>query len=172
MRTVLGVAVLAGLAVIVALPARAQETQHPAVTAENLRAQMRDVQAQEADLKVRLDQLNWDLKPENIEHYFAGVGSTRPEELREQRRRQLQLQKDATVNQLEQLATSKQRLEAAILATETQAYQQGMMGKTSLVVHRIWGDHRPLVLTGMVLTGALAGMLVVVPLVRRRRRNS
>lgn len=171
MRVVMSVSVVAVLALLISLPARAQEAQNPAVTAENLRAQLRDVQAQEADLKIRLDQVNWDLKPENIERYFSGVGSTRPEELREQRRRQLQLQKDAIVQQLDLLATSRQRLESAVLTAETQAYQQGMMGKTNLLAQKIWKDHRPLVLTGMGLTGALAGMLVVVPIVRRRRRN-
>jgi len=57
--------------------------------AASMRAQLVETQARQAELQMRLQQLEEDLKPENIEHSLAGVGSTHPEELREARRRQL-----------------------------------------------------------------------------------
>jgi hypothetical protein len=102
----------------------AQDTPSAAESAENLRSQLRDVQSRETELQLRVQQLDWDLKSENIERYFAGVGTTRPEELREQRRRQLQLQKEGVLAQLDQLTTSRLNLEASISTADAQAYQQ------------------------------------------------
>jgi hypothetical protein len=99
---------------------------------ENLRSQMADVQNQEVELKNRLDQLEIDLKPENIERYFSGFGSTRPEELREQRRRQLQSEKDRINNELNQLALKRARLSSAIVEAEAKAYQQSALGQAAL----------------------------------------
>ena len=91
---------------------------------ENLRSQLNDVQAKEAALQTRLKQLEEDLKPENIEKYFALNGSTHPEELREQRRRQLEGERDGVRTQLDQLASSRARLEASIATAEAAAYRQ------------------------------------------------
>ena len=107
------------------LPISAQEAGDGR-TVEELRAELSTAQDRVADLKIRLEQLNFDLKPENIERHFNGFGSTRPEELRESRRRQLQTEKDRVVAQLEQLASSCTGLEAAINAAQASAYQQGM----------------------------------------------
>lgn len=91
---------------------------------EQLRSQLSDIQANEAELQARDKQLDEDLRPENIERSLALNGSTRPEELREQRRRQLEKQKEEVRSQLEQLATSRARLEAAITTAEAAAYRQ------------------------------------------------
>jgi hypothetical protein len=114
-----------------AVSAFAQEAS-AAETVENLRGQLSDLQNQEIDLKNRSDQLDFDLRPENIENYFAGVGSTRPEELREQRRRQLQSEKDRIANQLNELASKRTRLESAIAEAEAKAYQQSALGQAAL----------------------------------------
>ncbi|HXS02138.1 MAG TPA: hypothetical protein VN724_16300 [Pyrinomonadaceae bacterium] len=98
--------------------------QDAAETVEKLRAQLLDVQMQEDGLRGRLDQLNEAIKPENIERSLAGVGSTRPEELREHRRRQLAIERDGVQAQLKTLETSRQRLESAIANAEALAYQQ------------------------------------------------
>src|SRR5882762_3523219 len=79
--------------------------------AAKLRAQLTEVQARQEEQQARLRYLEEELKPENIEHSLAGVGSTHPEELREQRRRQLEKEKAAVSAQLEQLAISRTRLE-------------------------------------------------------------
>lgn len=88
--------------------------------AENLRAQLRDVQAKEADLQGRLDVLDEAVKPENIERAMAGYGATHPEDLREQRRKQLENERTRVRAQLEQLGTSRTRLEAAITTADSQ----------------------------------------------------
>jgi hypothetical protein len=98
--------------------------QDAAETVEKLRAQLLDVQAQEEGLRVRAQELDEAIKPENIERSLAGVGSTRPEELRESRRRQLAIQRDGVQAQLRTLETSRQRLESAIANAEALAYQQ------------------------------------------------
>ncbi len=92
-----------------------------------LRAQLAEVQTQQANLQVRLTQLEEALKPENIANSLAGVGSTRPEELREQRRKQLETEKAGVSAQLERLAGSQRRLETAVAEADALAYQQSAL---------------------------------------------
>jgi cell division protein FtsB len=99
--------------------------------AANLRAQLIETQAKQAELQLRLEQLEEDLKPENIERSLAGVGSTHPEELREARRRQLEIQKKGVQAQLEVLAASRTRLEAAIARADTESFQQSAIGPSA-----------------------------------------
>jgi hypothetical protein len=47
--------------------------------AANFRVQLTEVQLRQAELQARNEQLEEDLKPENIERGLAGIGSTRPE---------------------------------------------------------------------------------------------
>jgi TolA-binding protein len=92
--------------------------------AAQLRAQLADVQAQQTALQARLDQINEDIKPENIERSLAGVGSTHPEDLREARRRQLETQRQGLQRQLDNLAATRARLETAIAAADAQSYRE------------------------------------------------
>jgi chromosome segregation ATPase len=89
--------------------------------AENLRAQLRDVQMKEADLQARADQLDWDSKPENIERTLYNTGSTRPEEAREARRRGLENEKTRIRSQLDLMTQSRARLESAIATADSEA---------------------------------------------------
>jgi hypothetical protein len=114
--------VLALLTLSVAV--HAQESGSAAERVEKLRAQLLEVQGKEDVLRGRLDQLNESIKPENIERSLAGIGSTKPEQLREARRRQLAIERDGVLVQLKTLETSKQRLESAIANAEALAYQQ------------------------------------------------
>jgi 5'-deoxynucleotidase YfbR-like HD superfamily hydrolase len=82
--------------------------------------ELRDVESQQADLQARADELAYASKPENIERSVAGYGTTRPEELREQRRRQLENEKLRVQKQLEQLAANHTRLEQAIAAADAE----------------------------------------------------
>jgi hypothetical protein len=102
----------------------AQETASAAETVEKLKAQLLDVQGKEEDLRSRVQQLDESLKPENIERSLAGIGSTRPEDLRESRRRQLTIQRDGLLAQLQTLENNRQRLETALANAEIVAYQQ------------------------------------------------
>ncbi len=90
----------------------------------SLHAQLDEVEAKQAELQTRLQKLEESLKPENIEHSLAGVGSTHPEELREQRRRELEIERNGVKAQLGLLGTSHARLETAIARAEAEAYRQ------------------------------------------------
>jgi hypothetical protein len=102
----------------------AQESSSAAESVDKLRAQLLDVQAKEEELRARAQQLDESLKPENIERSLAGIGSTKPEELRESRRRQLTIERGGVQSQLKLLEISRQRLETAITNAEALAYQQ------------------------------------------------
>jgi hypothetical protein len=142
----------------------AQE-QPPATAAESLeklRAQLLDVQAKEQELRDREQQLEESLKPENIERSLAGVGSTRPEELREYRRRQLTKERDGVLAQLKVVETSRQRLETAILNAQGRAYQESArptpVDQLQLVtVSSVWGYRWLMFGGGGVAALALAG---------------
>ena len=92
--------------------------------AANLRSQLSDVEAKQLALQTRLRDLDEQLKPENIASALAGVGSTHPEELREQRRRQLEIERNGVQAQINLLATSHARLETAIANADGEAYRQ------------------------------------------------
>jgi peptidoglycan hydrolase CwlO-like protein len=99
----------------------AQESRQERVA--NLRAQLVEVQAKQTDLQTRMQTIDEQIKPENIERSLAGIGSTHPEELREQRRRQLEIERKGLQSQLDTLAASRARLEAAIASAEAMSYQ-------------------------------------------------
>jgi cell division protein FtsB len=101
----------------------AQETRQE--RAANLRAQLAEVQAKQTELQTRLQQIEEEIKPESIERSLAGIGSTHPEDLREQRRRQLEIEKKGLQSQLDTLAASRARLETAIAAADAISYQTG-----------------------------------------------
>ncbi|HKC64642.1 MAG TPA: hypothetical protein VKB86_13460 [Pyrinomonadaceae bacterium] len=88
--------------------------------AETLRAQLRDVQSKEADLEAHMEQVDFDLKPENIERSVAAYGSTHPEEARDARKRALENEKNRTKSQLDLMQTSRQRLESAIASADAE----------------------------------------------------
>jgi chromosome segregation ATPase len=85
-----------------------------------LRTELRDVQAKKADLEAHLDQVENDLKPENIERAVAGYGTTRPEELRAQRQKQLENERTRTRQQIDQLAASEGRIQQAIATSDVE----------------------------------------------------
>jgi hypothetical protein len=92
--------------------------------AANLRVQLSDLEVRQAEMQARDEQLEEDLKPENIERSVAGIGSTRPELLREHRRRQLEIVRASVSLQLDELDRSRTRLEAAIAEADALAYWQ------------------------------------------------
>ena len=129
--------------------------------AENLRTQLQDVQSKETELQMRLQQLDVQLRPENIERYFAPVGSTRPEELREQRRRQLQIEKESVLARLDQLAASRTRLESAILTANGEAYQQSAQVFPAEGLSQKFGARQ---LSNTVLFAGVLGLILLVAL--------
>lgn len=100
--------------------------QHPArdVSASDLKQQLIDVEVKETQLRIRLEDLAEQLKPESIDRELAGFGSVHPEELREHRRKLLTIERSGLQKQLDLLEERRAQIEAAIAAAETDAYLQ------------------------------------------------
>jgi cell division protein FtsB len=148
----------------------AESNSGAAQSVAELRAQLAGVQARENELQARARQLDEDLKPENIERSLAGVGSTRPEELREHRRRQLSIERDGVRTQLNLLATSRERLESAIRRAEGAAYQESAEGfatpqNKTMMVESVGGARWTFFSVSLSSLVALLGIVFVVALI-------
>ncbi len=121
-RLVTGIPAILLLSGLFAITTLAQTSAQEIAT--NFRLQLSEVQVRQAELQARSEQLEEDLKPENIERSVAGIGSTHPERLREQRRRQLEIVRASVRLQLDELDRSHARLEAAIVEADALAYWQ------------------------------------------------
>jgi DNA repair exonuclease SbcCD ATPase subunit len=86
---------------------------------ESLRVQQVDVESKLADLQSKFEQIEYLLKPENIER-SSGFGTVHPEEARETRRRQLESEKARTQAQIKILETSRTRLETAVATADAE----------------------------------------------------
>ena len=128
------------LLLMLGLSVHAQERNNASVAVDALRVQLIEVQEKEGSLRIREQQLEEDLKPENIERAFAGIGSTRPEELREARRRQLTIERESVKAQLKLVELTKSRLETAIAAAEGRAYQESPLPVPSPPVNVLRAD--------------------------------
>lgn len=104
------------------------QSKDPADVVQNIKLQLIDLNAQEEMLKLQAEELDESLKPENIEHSLAGIGSTRPEELRAQRRRQLMAEKTSVVSKLEQVTIKRTQLETELAVAESKLYEQSASG--------------------------------------------
>ena len=165
MKSHLRLLLLAALVVLCPLQGRPQDKPSAAETVENLKLQIIDIKAREDNLRLRVQQLDEDLKPENIERALAGVGSTRPEELREQRRRQLTIEKTAVVAQLEETAALRSRLEADLAAAEVDAYQQSAKGYTvqnEMLVSQSPITFRWLLLAALVVVAGIGVSIIFI----------
>ncbi len=87
---------------------------------ESYRAQLRDVVQREANLQARLDQIEIEILPENIEARAAGTGSLRAEQVREQMRRLLENERTRGQSQLNLLTQNRAQLEAAIARADVE----------------------------------------------------
>jgi chromosome segregation ATPase len=88
--------------------------------AEQVRSQLIDTQSKIADLESRLEQVEYSLKPENIEKTTQGMGTVHPEEARESRKRQLEGEKSRIQAQLKILESSKSRLEVSLASSDSE----------------------------------------------------
>ena len=70
---------------------------------------------------MRLEELDAALKSGNIERALVGIGSTRPEELREHRRKLLTFEWNGLQEQLNLLEEGRSGIESAIAAAERAA---------------------------------------------------
>ncbi len=133
MKNYITLLLLASMVVLAAIDAQGQNKTSAAQTADYLRSQILEIQSKELSLQGRLRQLNEDLIPENIERNMSRMGSTRPEELRAQRKKELEAEKANVEAQLNQLETSRDRLSAALRIAESEAYvESAQVGSSGL----------------------------------------
>ena len=112
------------------------------------------------------------MKPENIERSLAGIGSTRPEDLRELRRRQLTIDKDSVSAQLKLLARSRERLESVLRTAETRAYQQSaqeVTGATNQTLMAQNSGNWRWAVGILVAIDAIAVVLLVMLILKRQK---
>jgi hypothetical protein len=106
-----------------ASPVAAQQRPAREDSTLDLKKQLIDVQAKEIALRMRLEEIDQELKPESIERELAGIGSVHPEELREHRRKLLTIERNGLQAQLDLLEEVRARIEATIeLNEEAAAY--------------------------------------------------
>ncbi len=88
--------------------------------AENIRNQMIDTESKLADLQARLDQVEYSLKPENIDRSIAGYGTLHPEDARDSRRRQLENERARLQAQISLLENNRTRLQASMATADSE----------------------------------------------------
>lgn len=86
--------------------------------AEALRSQLRDVTDREFQLQERMAQVNDELQPDAIMRRSLLYGSTNPSVVRDQIRQGLERERDRMQKQLDMLAQSRTRLEAAVASAD------------------------------------------------------
>lgn len=116
--------VLVSILLIVGLASavRPQDTIGREEVTATLQQQLSELESKETELRLRLEALDEQLKPENIEWAVAGIGSTRPEELREYRRKLLTIERAGIQTQLNLLEQDRVRINAAIVVEEYAVY--------------------------------------------------
>lgn len=101
----------------------AQNRSTREVSASALKQQLLDSESKEMRIRMRLEELDEQLKPESIERELAGIGSVHPEELREHRRKLLTIERNGLQTQLDLLEEDRARIEAAIAAASLEYAQ-------------------------------------------------
>jgi chromosome segregation ATPase len=114
--------------------------------AEQLRMQLVDVQSKIADLEAQLEGIEFALRPENIERATATFGSTRPEEARQARQRQLESERTRVKAQLRILQTSQTRLEVSCANADNEVdllRQKIQQRREQMEINAASGESRP-----------------------------
>ena len=86
--------------------------------AESLRKQLFEMIEKENTLKSRLDQIEFDMRPEMIERILQNGGSLRPEEVREAKRRSLEAERTNLQALLTSVQSNRANLEGAVSRAE------------------------------------------------------
>lgn len=81
---------------------------------ESLRKQLFEMIEKENSLKLRLDQIELDMRPEAIERSLQMAGSLRPEEVRDSRRKSLLAEKTNLTSLLLQIQQNRTNLETSV----------------------------------------------------------
>jgi peptidoglycan hydrolase CwlO-like protein len=83
-----------------------------------LQKELVELSAREAPLRKRLDEIEVQQQPDRIERRLAGVGSTKPEEIRDSVSRQLSIEKRQIQAQLDTIQASRARNQSFIINAE------------------------------------------------------
>jgi hypothetical protein len=79
--------------------------------AETLRRQLFEIIEKQNAIQIRVEQITYDMQPAMIDRYTALIGSLRPEEIREARRKSLESEKRNLESLLSQITLSRKSLE-------------------------------------------------------------
>jgi hypothetical protein len=85
---------------------------------ESLRKQLYDMVEKENAVNIKVEQLNYEMRPEMIERNISMAGSLRPENLRETRLKSLQSEKANLENLLLQITANREKLELSVQRAE------------------------------------------------------
>jgi hypothetical protein len=113
--------ILVLITVGVAAPLAAQQRSLQEASSSDLKKQLIDIQAREIQLRIRLEEIDQALQPESMERDLAGIGSVHPEQLRENRRKLLTIERNGLRSQLDLLEQLRARIEATIEVNEEAA---------------------------------------------------
>ena len=83
-----------------------------------MRKQRFELVEKENSIRARIDQIDVDARPESIEKSVAVMGTLRPEELRDARRKSLDSEKRNLTNLLNEIVTAKNRLDQNVVSAE------------------------------------------------------
>lgn len=86
--------------------------------AEGLQGRLRENFERMTASQARLEQVENQLKPENIERLFTGVGLVRPEEARDTVRKRLSLERQALLTQIEHHRQERTRFQSALASVD------------------------------------------------------
>jgi hypothetical protein len=81
---------------------------------EDLQLHLTEIADKEANIQPNLELVNQQMRPENIERELAAVGSTKPEEVREEVRRRRAAEQQRLQTQLLQLRQDKTRTQSSL----------------------------------------------------------
>jgi alanyl-tRNA synthetase len=85
---------------------------------EGLQLHLIEIAAKEEPLQTRLDEINIQLRPDNIERALAGIGSVHPENAREDLRRKLLGESQRLMYQLQLFRQDRVRTQASLATTD------------------------------------------------------
>lgn len=130
---------LLSIVIAIGLPSTvaAQPRPEREVSASVLKQQLLEIESKETRIRIRLEEIDEQLRPESIERELAGIGSVHPEELREHRRKLLTIERNGLQTQLDLLVEDRTRIEAAITSAEAAAYLKYVQPSPSPVVFSV-----------------------------------
>src|SRR5262245_20960352 len=86
--------------------------------AATLRRSLLETADREATLRRRLQQITFDMRPENLDRFVQGIGTTKTDEARENQRRKLEVERDTLQNALREVESGRDQITENLRAAE------------------------------------------------------